>query len=78
MTGASPVCPKSSAPARKIVALRLEELTSHNWDLRLILTCLQGIVNRSQMFLIDSRVICIYNRSSLFGVWRHHERIARL
>ena len=42
------VCPKSSPPARTLFALRLEELTSFNWDMRLTLTCLQGIVNRSR------------------------------
>jgi len=40
------VCPKSKAPARRLSVMRLEELTSHAWDMRLTLTCLQGIVNR--------------------------------
>lgn len=37
--------------------MRLEELTSHNWDLRLTLTCLQGIVNRSEprLYLVQDR-----------------------
>lgn len=42
------VCPKSKPPARKLYAFRMEELTSFNWDMRLSLTCLQGIVNRSK------------------------------
>jgi hypothetical protein len=42
------VCPKSAPPARKLYAFRMEELTSFNWDMRLTLTCLQGLVNRSQ------------------------------
>ncbi len=51
------VCPRSNPPARKISAMRLEELTSHNWDMRLTLTCLQGLVNRSQprLFLVQDR-----------------------
>jgi len=37
--------------------MRLEELTSHNWDMRLTLTCLQGIVNRSEprLYLVEDR-----------------------
>src|SRR5438445_99658 len=42
------VCPKSRPPARVITALRLTELTTDGWGLRLTLSCLQGIVNRSQ------------------------------
>jgi len=42
------VCPKSTAPARRLFAFRMGELTSFAWDVRLTLTCLQGIVNRSQ------------------------------
>ncbi len=51
------VCPKSNPPARRLAAMRLEELTSHNWDMRLTLTCLQGLVNRSEprLFLVQDR-----------------------
>jgi hypothetical protein len=37
--------------------MRLEELTSHSWDMRLTLACLQGIVNRKQprLYLIQDR-----------------------
>lgn len=51
------VLPKSKPPARRLVALRLGELTSYNWDLRLTLTCLQGLVNRSQprLYLVHDR-----------------------
>ena len=31
------VCPKSNAPARKLAAFRLDELTSETWDMRLTL-----------------------------------------
>ena len=53
----STICPKSPAPARNLAAMRLEELTSHDWDMRLTLTCLQGIVNRSQprLYLVEDR-----------------------
>jgi hypothetical protein len=51
------VCPKSGALARKLAVMRLEELTSHSWDMRLTLACLQGIVNRKQprLYLIQDR-----------------------
>ncbi len=51
------ILPKSRPPARSLAAMRLEELTSHNWDLRLTLTCLQGIVNRSEprLYLVQDR-----------------------
>jgi len=42
------VAPKSAPPARKLCAFRMEELTSFAWDVRLTLSCLQGLVNRSQ------------------------------
>jgi hypothetical protein len=42
------VCPKSTPPARRLLAFRMGELTSFAWDVRLTLTCLQAIVNRSQ------------------------------
>src|SRR5579871_2044491 len=42
------VCPKSRPPAKVMNALRLTDLTTDSWDLRLTLSCLQGIVNRSQ------------------------------
>ena len=53
----SHVCPKSRAPAKTVVTTRLEELTSFGWDMRLTLSCLQGIVNRHQpqLFLIHDR-----------------------
>ena len=51
------VCPKSRPPARTLFAMRLSELTSFAWDMRLTLTCLQGIVNRSQprLYLVHDR-----------------------
>ena len=51
------VCPKSAPLARRLAVMRLEELTSHSWDMRLTLTCLQGIVNRKQprLCLIQDR-----------------------
>ncbi len=51
------VCPRSQPPAREIVALRLDNLFTLGWDLRLTLTCLQGLVNRRQpqLFLIHDR-----------------------
>lgn len=53
----SDVCPKSQAPAKTIVTTRLEDLTSFGWDMRLTLSCLQGIVNRHQpqLYLIHDR-----------------------
>jgi hypothetical protein len=42
------VCPKSPPPARTLYALRLSDLTSAAWDTRLTISCLQGLVNRSQ------------------------------
>jgi len=42
------ICPKSRPLAETLYALRLAELTSFEWDLRLTLTTLQGIVNRSE------------------------------
>src|SRR5579885_44783 len=42
------VCPKSRPPEKAMNALRLKDLTTDSWDLRLTLSCLQGIVNRSQ------------------------------
>jgi len=51
------VCPRSQPPAREIVALRLDNLFTLGWDLRLTLSCLQGVVNRRQpqLFLIHDR-----------------------
>lgn len=51
------LCPKSSAPARILYAFRIGDLTSYAWDLQLTLSCLQGIVNRSQprLYLIHDR-----------------------
>ena len=42
------VCPKSAPPVRRLCAFRMEELTSFGWDMRLTLSCLQGLVNRSK------------------------------
>ena len=54
---AESICPKSKPIARRLTVMHLEELTSHSWDLRLTLTCLQGIVNRTQprLYLIQDR-----------------------
>jgi hypothetical protein len=51
------LCPKSRPPARTLAALRLEELTSFAWDMRLTLSCLQGIANRLQprLYLLHDR-----------------------
>ena len=51
------ICPKSRPPAQRLFAYRLGDLTSFNWDMRLTLSCLQGIVNRSQprLYLIHDR-----------------------
>ena len=51
------LCPKSQPPARTLAALRLEELTSFSWDMRLTLSCLQGIANRRQprLYLLHDR-----------------------
>jgi hypothetical protein len=55
--GRTQVCPKSGRIARRLAVMRLEELTSHSWDMRLTLTCLQGIINRKQprLYLIQDR-----------------------
>src|ERR1019366_2492396 len=51
------LCPKSRPPARVLAALRPEELTSFSWDMRLTLSCLQGIANRPQprLYLLHDR-----------------------
>lgn len=51
------LCPKSRPPARTLAALRLEELTSFAWDMRLTLSSLQGIANRRQprLYLLHDR-----------------------
>ena len=51
------ICPKSRPPARTLFAFRTGDLTSFAWDMRLTLSCLQGIVNRSQprLYLIHDR-----------------------
>jgi len=51
------LCPKSRPPARTLAALRLEELTSFAWDMRLTLSCLQGLSNRSEprLYLLHDR-----------------------
>lgn len=43
-----PVCLKSRPPAKTLDVVRLTDITTDAWDLRLTLSCLQGIVNRSQ------------------------------
>jgi hypothetical protein len=55
--GRKQVCPKSGPLERRLAVMRLEELTSHSWDMRLTLTCLQGIVNRKRprLYLIQDR-----------------------
>jgi hypothetical protein len=51
------VCPKSRAPARTLYAFRTGDLTSYAWEMRLTLSCLQGLVNRvqPQFYLIHDR-----------------------
>jgi hypothetical protein len=51
------VCPKSRAPARTLYAFRTGDLTSFSWEMRLTLSCLQGLVNRNQpqLYLIHDR-----------------------
>jgi hypothetical protein len=51
------VCPRSKVPAKTLFAARLQELTSFGRDMRLTLSCLQGIVNRRQpqLYLIHDR-----------------------
>lgn len=46
--GTVQVCPKSAPPAKTLFAFRMGEITTRAWDLELTLSCLQGIVNRSQ------------------------------
>ncbi len=50
-------CPRSQTPARNISAVRLQDLFTFGWDMRLTLTCLQGIVNRRQpqLYLVHDR-----------------------
>lgn len=54
---ANVMLPKLRPLARSLAAMRLEELTSHNWDMRLTLICLEGILNRSQsrLYLVQDR-----------------------
>ncbi len=49
------VGPRSSPPARKMAAFRLQELTSHSRYMRMTMHCLQGLVNRTQprLFLVE-------------------------
>jgi hypothetical protein len=51
------ICPKSRPPAKTLFVTDLGELTSYPWDWRLTLSCVQGIVNRSQprLYLIHDR-----------------------
>ncbi len=51
------LCPKSPPPARTLYAFRSGDLTSYAWDLRLTLSCLQGLVNRTEprLYLIHDR-----------------------
>lgn len=53
----SSVVPKSRPPARTLYAFRASDLTSWSWDLRLALSCLQGLANRAQpqLYLIHDR-----------------------
>lgn len=53
----TPVVPKSRPPARALYSFRASDLTSWSWDLRLALSCLQGIANRAQpqLYLIHDR-----------------------
>ncbi len=50
-------CPKSEPPARTIFAFRAGDLTSYAAEMRLTLSCLQGLVNRKQpqLYLIHDR-----------------------
>ncbi|MGO8719886.1 MAG: GxGYxYP domain-containing protein [Acidobacteriaceae bacterium] len=55
--GTVQVCPKSAPPAKTLFAFRMGDVTTRAWDLELTLSCLQGIVNRSQprLYLIHDR-----------------------
>ena len=55
--GTVQVCPKSAPPAKTLFAFRMGDITMRAWDLELTLSCLQGIVNRSQprLYLIHDR-----------------------
>lgn len=55
--GGQHVCPKSSPPARTMYAFRASDLTSFSSDLRLTVSCLQGLANRHQpqLYLIHDR-----------------------
>jgi hypothetical protein len=51
------VCPKSHPPARTLFAFRAGDLTSYAAEMRLTLSCLQGLVNRiqPQLYLVHDR-----------------------
>ncbi len=51
------LCPRSRPPARLLYAFRSSDLTSFSWDLRLTLSCLQGLANRTQpqLYLVHDR-----------------------
>ena len=51
------ICPKSRPPARTLMAFRTGDLTSYAWELRLTLSCLQGLANRTQpqLYLVHDR-----------------------
>lgn len=51
------VCPKSRPPARTLFAFRAGDLTSYAAEMRLTLSCLQGLVNRNQpqLYLVHDR-----------------------
>jgi hypothetical protein len=51
------VCPKSLQPARTLFAFRTGDLTSYAAEMRLTLSCLQGLVNRRQpqLYLVHDR-----------------------
>ncbi len=50
-------CPKSEPPSRTIFAFRAGDLTSYAAEMKLTLSCLQGLVNRHkpQLYLIHDR-----------------------
>jgi hypothetical protein len=50
-------CPKSRPPARTLFAFRAGDLTSYAAEMKLTLSCLQGLVNRNQpqLYLIHDR-----------------------
>jgi len=53
----TPICHKSNPPAKTMYAFRLADLESHPWETQLMLTCLQGLVNRDKpcLFLVQDK-----------------------